>query len=52
MKYDPEALTRHVLACADQGMSQIEAAELLRVSPSTIHRICSGGEHKARKEKT
>ena len=27
MKYDPEALTRHVLACADQGMSQIEAAE-------------------------
>jgi hypothetical protein len=28
MKYDPEALTRHVLDCAQQGMSQIDVAEL------------------------
>ena len=51
MKYDPEALTRHVLACADQGMSQIEAAELLRVSPSTIHRICSAANIKLERKK-
>ena len=41
MKYDPEALTRHVLACADQGMSQADVADLLNVSRSTIHRITS-----------
>ena len=46
MKYDPEALTRHVLACAEQGMSQIETAELLRVSPSTIARICAASNIK------
>ncbi len=40
MKYDPEALTRHVLDCAQQGMSQADVADLLRVSRSTIHRIC------------
>ena len=32
MKYDPEALTRHVLDCAQQGMSQADVAELLHVS--------------------
>ena len=41
MKYDPEALTRHVLDCAQQGMSQADVAELLHVSRSTIHRICT-----------
>ena len=41
MKYDPEALTRHVIACAEQGMSQADVADLLRVSRSTIHRITS-----------
>ena len=41
MKYDPEALTRHVIDCAEQGMSQADVAELLRVSRSTIHRICT-----------
>jgi predicted transcriptional regulator len=41
MKYDPEALTAHVLACANQGMSQADVAELLNVSRSTIHRITS-----------
>ncbi len=41
MKYDPEALTRHVLDCAQQGMSQADVADLLRVSRSTIHRICT-----------
>jgi len=51
MKYDPEALTRHVLDCAEQGMSQIEAAELLRVSPSTIHRICSAANIKLERKK-
>ena len=51
MKYDPEALTRHVLACAQQGMSQIETAELLRVSPSTIHRICSAANIKLERKK-
>jgi predicted transcriptional regulator len=51
MKYDPEALTRHVLDCAQQGMSQIETAELLRVSPSTIHRICSAANIKLERKK-
>jgi predicted transcriptional regulator len=51
MKYDPDALTRHVLDCAEQGMSQIEAAELLRVSPSTIHRICSAANIKLERKK-
>ena len=51
MKYDPEALTRHVLACADQGMSQIETAELLRVSPSTIARICAASNIKLERKK-
>ena len=51
MKYDPEALTRHVLDCAEQGMSQIETAELLRVSPSTIHRICSTANIKLERKK-
>ena len=51
MKYDPEALTRHVLSCAQQGMSQIETAELLRVSPSTIHRICSAANIKLERKK-
>ena len=51
MKYDPEALTRHVLDCAQQGMSQIEAAELLRVSPSTIARICSAANIKLERKK-
>lgn len=41
MKYDPEALTRHVIDCAQQGMSQADVADLLRVSRSTIHRICA-----------
>ena len=41
MKYDPEALTRHVIDCAEQGMSQADVADLLRVSRSTIHRITS-----------
>jgi predicted transcriptional regulator len=41
MKYDTEALTAHVLACANQGMSQADVAELLNVSRSTIHRITS-----------
>lgn len=41
MKYDPEALIRHVIACADQGMTQSDVAELLNVSRSTIHRITS-----------
>ena len=41
MKYDPDALTRHVLDCAQQGMSQADVAELLHVSRSTIHRICT-----------
>ena len=41
MKYDPEALTRHVLSCAEQGMSQAEVADLLRVSRTTIRRITS-----------
>ncbi len=40
MKYDPEALSRHVIDCAEQGMSQADVADLLRVSRSTIHRIC------------
>jgi len=39
MKYDPEALARHVLDCANQGMSQADVADLLRVSRSTVHRI-------------
>jgi len=39
MKYDPEALTRHVIECAEQGMSQADVADLLRVSRSTVHRI-------------
>jgi hypothetical protein len=39
MKYDPEALTRHVIDCAEQGMSQADVADLLRVSRSTVHRI-------------
>ena len=39
MKYDPEALTRHVIDCAEQGMSQADVSDLLRVSRSTIHRI-------------
>lgn len=51
MKYDPEALTRHVLDCARQGMSQIETAELLRVSPSTIARICSAANIKLERKK-
>jgi hypothetical protein len=51
MKYDPDALTRHVLDCAQQGMSQIETAELLRVSPSTIHRICSAANIKLERKK-
>ena len=51
MKYDPDALTRHVLSCAQQGMSQIETAELLRVSPSTIHRICSAANIKLERKK-
>ena len=51
MKYDPEALTRHVLDCAQQGMSQIETAELLRVSPSTIARICSAANIKLERKK-
>ena len=51
MKYDPEALTRHVLACAEQGMSQIEAAELLRVSPTTIGRICAAANIKLERKK-
>ena len=51
MKYDPDALTRHVLDCAEQGMSQIEAAELLRVSPSTIARICSAANIKLERKK-
>ena len=51
MKYDPDALTRHVLDCAQQGMSQIEAAELLRVSPSTIARICSAANIKLERKK-
>lgn len=51
MKYDPEALTRHVLACAEQGMSQIETAELLRVSPSTIARICAAANIKLERKK-
>ncbi len=51
MKYDPEALTRHVLDCAQQGMSQIETAELLRVSPSTIYRICSAANIKLERKK-
>jgi hypothetical protein len=41
MKYDPEALTRHVIDCAEQGMSQADVADLLRVSRSTVHRITS-----------
>jgi hypothetical protein len=41
MKYDPEALTRHVIDCAEQGMSQADTADLLRVSRSTVHRITS-----------
>ena len=51
MKYDPDALTRHVLDCAQQGMSQIETAELLRVSPSTIYRICSAANIKLERKK-
>jgi len=51
MKYDPDALTRHVLDCAQQGMSQIETAELLRVSPSTIARICSAANIKLERKK-
>ena len=51
MKYDPDALTRHVLDCAQQGMSQIEAAELLRVSPTTIGRICSAANIKLERKK-
>jgi len=51
MRYDPDALTRHVLDCAEQGMSQIEAAELLRVSPSTIARICSAANIKLERKK-
>jgi hypothetical protein len=51
MKYDPEALTRHVLACAEQGMSQIETAELLRVSPTTIGRICAASNIKLERKK-
>ena len=51
MKYDPDALTRHVFDCAQQGMSQIETAELLRVSPSTIHRICSAANIKLERKK-
>ena len=51
MKYDPDALTRHVLDCAQQGMSQIETAELLRVSPSTISRICSAANIKLERKK-
>jgi len=51
MKYDPDALTRHVLDCAEQGISQIEAAELLRVSPSTIARICSAANIKLERKK-
>ena len=51
MKYDPEALTRHVLDCAEQGMSQIEAAELLRVSPTTIGRICAASNIKLERKK-
>ena len=51
MKYDPDALTRHVLDCAQQGMSQIDAAELLRVSPSTIARICSAANIKLERKK-
>ena len=39
MKYDPSALARHVLDCANQGMSQADVADLLRVSRSTVHRI-------------
>ena len=51
MKYDPEALTRHVLSCAEQGMSQIETAELLRVSPTTIGRICAASNIKLERKK-
>ena len=51
MKYDPEALTRHVLDCAEQGMSQIETAELLRVSPTTIGRICAASNIKLERKK-
>jgi predicted transcriptional regulator len=39
MKYDPNALARHVLDCANKGMSQADVADLLRVSRSTVHRI-------------
>ena len=51
MKYDPDALTRHVLDCAQQGMSQIDTAELLRVSPSTIARICLAANIKLERKK-
>lgn len=40
MKYDPEALNRHVISCAEQGMSQTEIADLLRITPPTVGRIC------------
>ncbi len=40
MKYDPEALSRHVMSCAEQGMSQTEVADLLHISPSSVVHIC------------
>lgn len=41
MKYDPEALSRHVMVCAEQGMSQTEIADLLHVAPSSVRHICN-----------
>ncbi|MAO24653.1 MAG: hypothetical protein CMJ25_28225 [Phycisphaerae bacterium] len=41
MKYDPEAMSRHVMTCAEEGMSQVEIADLLHIEPSTVGRICT-----------
>lgn len=40
MRYDPEALSRHVMSCAEQDMSQSEIADLLHIAPSTVRHIC------------
>lgn len=40
MKYDPEAMSRHVMTCAEEGMSQSEIADLLHIAPSSVIHIC------------